>query len=353
MESQPKSLLILTRYDRLGASSRIRFVSYFDRLKGDGWQVTHRSLLSDSYLKALYSGRRPSYFLVLVSYLKRFLFLLVNRYRHDLVWIEKELFPGLPTWFELFFFKGFKRVILDYDDSIHLNYKKMKWGRENKIEKLMAKADSVFAGSPYLEQVATQAGQENVIRVPTPVNVPEKSDRELSQPVKVAWIGSPASEKYLVELFPAIQEAQSLPIDFFFMGARNSRWSALPNVQLQEWSPQRELDLLKEVHFGIMPLNDGLWEKGKCSYKILLYNSHSVPALASSVGMNTEVIKDGDNGFLVSDWPKAFESISEMGSTEYKQMGQRAFLRVKEGYSFDVVYAVIRKNLLDLLGKPK
>ncbi len=350
-----QNLLILTRYDRLGASSRIRFFAYEKFLREEGFTFEFQSLLSDQYLKQLYSNGKRSYLTLLILYIRRCFFLLFNSSKFDLVWIEKELFPGLPTGIELYFMKRMKRVILDYDDAVHLNYKNKKWGRENKLEKLMAQAQCVFSGSPFLEKVALQAGQKNVVRVPTPVEVGPYQEIIKQNPLRVGWIGSSASEKYLLVLYPLIEKLKERPeFEFYFMGTSDISWLILSNVKVLPWSEDSEKKLLEKLDVGLMPLNHGPWEEGKCSYKILLYSAHGVPAIASTVGMNTEVITHGFNGLLVEDqWLEALDLFSKMSQDDFGQYSIHAYKRVRSHYSYSVVYDIIKKNFLTLLKRPQ
>jgi glycosyltransferase involved in cell wall biosynthesis len=50
-----------------------------------------------------------------------------------------------------------------------------------------------------------------------------------------------------------------------------------------------------------MPLPDNNWSKGKCAMKGLQYMGLQVPAVLAGVGMNTDVIEDGVNGFLANN----------------------------------------------------
>ena len=47
-----------------------------------------------------------------------------------------------------------------------------------------------------------------------------------------------------------------------------------------------------------MPLQDGEWERGKCSFKMLTYMAVGIPVVASSIGMNIEVMEHGNAGIL-------------------------------------------------------
>ena len=54
-----------------------------------------------------------------------------------------------------------------------------------------------------------------------------------------------------------------------------------------------------------MPLPNNLWTKGKCGLKILQYLSIGIPSIVSNIGINSEIIKNGKNGYLINnkkDW---------------------------------------------------
>ena len=88
-------LLMLPRYEALGASSRLRMLQYIPALQAQGIKVDVASLLDDRYVTDLYAGT-VSTWNVLCAYLRRLRWLLsVNDY--DAVWLEKELFPWLPA----------------------------------------------------------------------------------------------------------------------------------------------------------------------------------------------------------------------------------------------------------------
>ena len=92
-------MLLLSKYDRLGASSRLRSYQYLFYLEQHGVTVEVAPLFDDVYVKSLYE-RAVSTWRVLVGYAKRLCWLLRSR-KYDLLWVEKEALPWLPAFIEL------------------------------------------------------------------------------------------------------------------------------------------------------------------------------------------------------------------------------------------------------------
>src|SRR5660398_73569 len=89
-------ILLLARYSRKGASTRLRSLQYLPYLESKGFQATVSSLFDDQYLDQLYRHGRRAPSRMLKLYLRR-LFVLLGAFRYDLIWIEKEIFPYMPA----------------------------------------------------------------------------------------------------------------------------------------------------------------------------------------------------------------------------------------------------------------
>jgi glycosyltransferase involved in cell wall biosynthesis len=101
------------------------------------------------------------------------------------------------------------------------------------------------------------------------------------------------------------------------------------------WSSEREIEQLSDIDIGIMPLPDDEWTKGKCGFKGLQYMAMGVPAVMSAVGVNTEIIQHGENGFLALNDEEWFEILCQLiDSTELrKTIGGAGRKTVLEKYS--------------------
>ena len=74
----------------------------------------------------------------------------------------------------------------------------------------------------------------------------------------------------------------------------------------------REIDQLQDIDIGIMPLPNEEWAKGKCAFKALQYLSLGIPCVASPVGVNKNVVLEGQTGFLAktkNDWIEFLERL--------------------------------------------
>jgi hypothetical protein len=122
---KPIKLLALTKYGRLGASSRLRSLQYVPWLQDADVLVTVQSLLPDAVLQARYrrGTYRPSQ--LLSSYISR-IQSLRHRHQFDVVWIEKEALPWMPLWLEAALLTG-TPYVLDFDDAIFLFWSKAGW----------------------------------------------------------------------------------------------------------------------------------------------------------------------------------------------------------------------------------
>src|ERR1041385_2330470 len=201
-------VLTLTRYDRLGASSRIRFLQFLPALEHEGFTFEVQPLLDNDYVSSLYGGPPVGAANILRAYARRFR-ALKRRMRYDVVWLEKEALPWLPTWMEIARLEGIPYVV-DYDDAWFHRYENH-WSSPllgHKIDAVMRVAHTVVTGNDYLARRARQAGAHRVEIVPTAIELDRYRDlpeTAPSDPVRVGWIGIPLNAHYLAIIEPALR----------------------------------------------------------------------------------------------------------------------------------------------------
>ena len=113
-------ILVLPRYSNLGASSRIRFLQFTEKLEETGFTLFTFPFFQNNYIKNLEKNKK-NFLQIIYSYLLRFKILfMINKF--DLIWLEKEFFPYFPSFLESIIFKLGPKVIVDYDDAVFHNF---------------------------------------------------------------------------------------------------------------------------------------------------------------------------------------------------------------------------------------
>lgn len=334
-------ILYLTKYSRNAGSSRLRSFQYFPYLKQAGFEVEVSPLFNENYLVQLYAGKSTLKEAVL-GYTKRFLKLFTIG-NYDTIVLEKELFPYLPAFAEYLLRLFGKKYIVDYDDAIFHNYDQssnpvIKLFLSKKIDAVMKNAAVVVAGNSYLADRAKKAGARKVEIIPTVIDLeryPSKI-KDKSEKFVIGWIGTKTTfEKHLLPQKNWVMKLQEdEAIEFHIVGITEDM-NLGKNVKYIPWTEDTEVDHIRQFDVGIMPLQDSLWEKGKCSYKIIQYFACGIPAIASPIGMNREVIMEGENGFLVQTEAEWLEKIKHLKThkEERSGMGQKGRQEVEETFS--------------------
>lgn len=350
-------ILFYTKYTRKGASSRLRSFQYFPLFEKAGFQVGVQSLFNDQYLRELYGRGRINKINIIKQYFKRFYSLFSVR-KYDLIVIEKELFPYLPAFFEkLFSFLGVKYIV-DYDDAIFHNYDKndnrvIRFFLRNKIDEVIRCSSLVTVGNEYLQNKAIEAKAKNVFLLPTVIDKAryEKKKNYQNQNLVIGWIGSPITIKYLSKIKEVLKELSAeYEFKLHIIGARNS--IGLPEIEeMIEWKEETEVNEILKFDIGIMPLEDSDWEKGKCAYKLIQYMACGVPVVGSKVGANTNVIKDGYNGYLAKsnlDWYEKLKTLI-VDKKLRMEFAEKGYETVMINYSLQSIhnsyFSAIRKIL--------
>lgn len=264
----------------------------------------------------------------------------------DVVLLQRELVSTLPT-FE--WAAGRPRVV-DVDDAIWL------FRRGVAARTLAACADLVICGNRFLADWFEQHCRRVEI-VPTAVDT-RRYDVPAQRPSRrrIGWIGTRPGFRYLEQVMPAIGQVLDRHPDaeFCVMSDVDPRPPSLPpeRYRFERWHPDREVAALQSFTVGIMPLADGDFERGKCSFKLLTYLAAGVPAVVSPVGMNQDVLARGRVGVAARSLGQWVEALSAMldDPDRATTMGREGRRVVEAHYSVARVAPRVAAILRDVAG---
>jgi len=349
-------VLLLAKYGNLGASSRVRSYQYLKYLEKNKINVTISELFSNEYLEILYRTGKSSKKIILFAYIKRFCKLLkvILLKQYDVIWLEKELFPWVPFWIEVFFYKSKIPVFVDYDDPIFHVYDShesilVKFLLGKKISKIMSSVSYVSVSSHYMFDYAQKSGAKKLSIIPPSVdmkgykNTTTTPSATTNNLCKIGWIGSPSATKYLHIVEQALLEVSlHHNVEFILIGAGNDTPKSIPFTNVI-WSEETEVEDVSKFDIGIMPLSNDYSSIARDHYKLVKYMASSIPYVASPVRESELVTENGKNGFIANnkeEWIK-FLSLLIENPKERRLIGKNGFLVAQERFSTEVVHKEI------------
>lgn len=334
---------VLHRPDR-SPSQRFRFEQYLSFLEENGYSFEYSYLIDQNDDRIFYGS--GNYFgklrILFKSILKRWRELR-NAKKYDLVFVQRECFMLGSSFFECRMAKKTK-LIYDFDDAIWLHAvsegnKALGFLKDaSKTARIIKCADMIFAGNLYLANYATQFNPRVEV-IPTTVNTDKFSLQNFPKKdsICIGWSGSFSTIPHFESAIPALIEIRAKygeRVYFKVIGDPAYKNETLGIVGVP-WTSEDEIWQLSEIDIGLMPLPDDEWTKGKCGLKGLTYMALGIPTIMSPVGVNSEIIQNGVNGFLANhttDWVQKISVLIENENLR-KEIGEKGKETVYEKYS--------------------
>ncbi|AMJ64777.1 glycosyltransferase family 4 protein [Hymenobacter sp. PAMC 26628] len=329
-------------------SQRFRFEQYLSLLAAHGHQYRLAPFWSVATWNILYQpGHTAAKILGLLSGFGRRLGLLLAVPAYDFVFIHREAAPVGPPIFEWLIAKGLsKRIVYDFDDAIWMQdpageqglLGRLKWPQ--KVGAICRWAYKVSCGNAYLADYARQFNAHTMVN-PTTLDTDLLHNRVRDQapagPPVIGWTGTHTTLRHLDLVWPVLERLEREGQAFVFHVISNAppAHMGLRSLRYSPWRKQSEIADLLQFNFGLMPLVDDPWARGKCAFKALQYMALGMPALVSPVGMNTEVVQDGTNGFVCATDEEWYQSLRRLLASPPERVRQGAAARrtIVEHYS--------------------
>lgn len=251
----------------------------------------------------------------------------------------------LPAAGQLYRLRSASRCLLfDFDDAVFLrdSYSPRGLASVRRLQRFAAvveSADAVIAGNHYLHERAAQwTAPDRVHVIPTcvpAVNYPLAEHTRNGEGVQMVWIGSASTLQGLEQIRPLLELLGhrhpglqlKLVCDQFLELRR------LP-VIASSWSGATETTDLASADIGISWLPDDAWSRGKCGLKVLQYMAAGLPVVANPVGVQADLVQQGESGFLArtpDEWSAAIGRLARDPELR-RRMGRAGRRRVEADF---------------------
>lgn len=202
-----------------------------------------------------------------------------------------------------------KPIIYQLDDPLFMPYRSPSNGYLSylkffsKIKEIIRISKVVMVNSTHIREYAEQFNT-NIWQVPSIVDTDKfrfKAFPANPERVCVGWSGSPTTLKNIKLVEKPLQEISRAGIcDIRFIGGEDLGLTDV-NYTGQKWSGETEVEDLRKMQIGLVPLPDNSWNRYKFIMKTAQYMALGIVPVGTPMASNPEVIKHGETGFLAAN----------------------------------------------------
>ena len=315
-------IAFLPLYEIDKPSSRYRVFQFLPALDNHGFQNTILPAPQRNFIKRL-------------LYVPR---LLSIAYTNDILFIQKRM---LPMWLLFLLKKLNTDIIFDIDDAVYLRP-----SQHEKTNRMLHAAKCVVVGNTYLAAYARNFN-EHIVEIPTVVDttiyqIPPEPRHDGDNRIIIGWIGSNPNRGDLTPLKPVfdwLSQRYKNRITLRIISDNPLQMKTDLMIEFVPWTLNNSLTDLQQFDIGIMPLDDTVWNQGKCGFKLIEYMAVGAATVASPIGVNQQIIEDGRTGYLattIEEWQTRLAYLIEHDSARIA-MGKLAAKQIEERYSITAV----------------
>lgn len=316
-----------------------------DILKPEGIELVYAPFETDKLRQILHqNGNSAAKVFEMVRGYARRIKLLRHLDEYDAVFVYREAALLGPAFIEKMVARK-KPIIYQLDDPLFMPYKSPTNGYLSylkffgKIKEIIRISKVVMVNSTHIREYAAQFNQ-NIWQVPSIVDTNKFSyqlSTKNSERVCIGWSGSPTTLKNIKLVEQPLQKMSEKNIaDIHFIGGTEF---GLENVKYtaQKWNGETEVEDLRKIQIGLVPLPENSWNKYKFIMKTAQYMALGIVPVGTPMASNTEVINHGKNGFLAAndeEWGKYLTILAE-DSKLRNEMSKRAAQDAQAKYSLE------------------
>ncbi|MBA3323694.1 MAG: glycosyltransferase [Pyrinomonadaceae bacterium] len=263
----------------------------------------------------------------------------------DAVFVYREAALLGPAVLEKMIAKRGLPIIYQLDDPLYIPYKSPANGYLSylkffgKVADICRLSKVVIVNSSHHREYVAQYNQ-NIWQIPSIVDTrkyvfqaePANGD---GAPVCVGWSGSPTTVGNLRVIAEPLRQLQErVEHRLYLIGG--TRFD-LPGVEYeaQAWRAETEVEDLRKMQVGLVPLPVNEWNKRKFYMKVAQYMALGIPPVCTPLGSNPEVVEHGQTGFLADtdeEWIEYVELLVRDAELR-REMAARAAREAQAKYS--------------------
>lgn len=332
--------ILMFAQSRTAPSSRFRIFQWVPHLEKIGHKVRVFIPKPGNYWRPKHKNNRMLFWSkVYISRASRILSLLpmlASAKRYEIIMMNRPLVPNRNiNWLEPALRRRNPRIVFDFDDALHLVGDGA--GKE-KVARVIQQSAWVTPGNSFLAEFAKE-NNERVTIIPTVIDTEKFHPVSKRQPgpLRIGWTGSRETTRLHLPLVYDIMLELAREFDFELVVISNIEPDPIQGVDIRfiPWNAQEESEIHQLFDIGLMPLASRPFERGKCGAKLLIYGASGIPAVASPVGANAEIVQHGKTGFLAEtsdEWLKYLRVLLQDAQLRHK-MGLAGRRRIEDRYS--------------------